>query len=64
MASSGVGVGTGFYRDVDETLGIGVKQVWQFKYAQTAFASTSMRNISVSFDWVYDLQYTNYELFK
>lgn len=64
LTSSGVGVGTGFYRDVDETLGIGVKQVWQFKYAQTAFASTSMRNISVSFDWVYDLQYTNYELFK
>lgn len=44
--------------------GIQARQPWQFRYAQTAPKSTTMSSVSMTIYWEYDIQYTNYELFK
>lgn len=41
-----------------------VGQLWGFRYTQTAFKSTTMSRVKMTFHWDYDIQYTNYELFK
>lgn len=43
---------------------IGVKQPWGFRYTQTAFMSTTLSRVTMKIYWDYDIQYTNYELFK
>ena len=35
-----------------------------FPGSQTAFKSTTMSRVKMTFHWDYDIQYTNYELFK
>lgn len=62
--SNAVGGGTGYYPDIDESYGIAVKNVWQFQYMQTAFASTKMTNISIEFEWIEDIRFNNYELYN
>ena len=37
-----------------------VKQTWYFRYDQTAFASTKMKDITLSLDWEQDIQFDNY----
>ena len=37
-----------------------VKQIWQFRYDQTAFASTKMKDITLSLEWEQDIQFENY----
>lgn len=37
-----------------------VKQTWYFRYDQTAFASTKMKDIALSLDWEQDIQFDNY----
>lgn len=44
--------------------GVPAKQVWQFRYSQTALKSTQMTSVQMKIYWDYDIQYTNYELFK
>ena len=44
--------------------GIEARQPWEFRYAQTAPTSTTMSSVSMTIYWEYDIQYTNYELFK
>ncbi len=46
---------------VDPSLGIPAKQLWAFQYYQSAFASTSLRNIEVKLSWEYDISQTNYQ---
>lgn len=53
-------VGEGFYINVPTN--IPAKQIWYFKYDQTAFASTRMTNITLNLDWEQDLQFNNYEI--
>lgn len=43
---------------------IEVGQLWGFRYTQTALKSTTMSRVKMTFHWDYDIQYTNYELFK
>lgn len=43
---------------------IEVGQLWGFRYTQTAFMNTTMSRVEMTFHWDYDIQYTNYELFK
>ena len=42
---------------------IGVKNLWQFKYYQSAYSSTRLSNLSLRINWEYDIRNTNYELF-
>lgn len=42
---------------------IGVKNLWQFKYYQSAYSSTRLSNLSMRINWEYDIRNTNYELF-
>lgn len=46
------------------SVSIRADQPWQFRYAQTALKSTSMSSVEMSIYWDYDIQYTNYEMFK
>lgn len=43
---------------------IEAKQPWQFRYSQSALKSTQMTRVEMKIYWKYDIQYTNYELFK
>lgn len=40
------------------------RRLWQFRYSQTALKSTEMSRVDMKIYWDYDIQYTNYELFK
>lgn len=42
--------------------GILARTKWEFKYAQTAFASTKMSNVKMTIDWYADISENNYEL--
>lgn len=37
---------------------------WEFKYAQTAYASTKMSNVSMTIDWYADIKENNYEFWS
>lgn len=55
-------VGEGFYTNIPTD--IPAKQIWYFRYDQTAFASTKMTNIKLHLNWEQDLQFNNYEIFS
>lgn len=44
--------------------GVEARRLWQFRYSQTALKSTEMSRVDMKIYWDYDIQYTNYELFK
>lgn len=44
--------------------GVEARKLWQFRYSQTALKSTQMSRVDMKIYWDYDIQYTNYELFK
>lgn len=46
---------------LDASDGIEAKQIWGFRYLQTAFASTTMKSVSMKLTWEYDINQTNYE---
>lgn len=43
---------------------IEVKNLWQFKYYQSAYSSTRLSNLSLRINWEYDISNTNYDLFQ
>lgn len=43
---------------------IAAKQPWQFRYSQTALRSTEMSRVEMRIYWDYDINQTNYEVFK
>lgn len=47
--------------NISNTDGISVAQVWQFKYNALATASSTMSNITISFNWKYDITENNYK---
>lgn len=50
--------------DIGATDNIAVKQQWGFRYTQSAYMSTTMRNVQMTIDFNYDIQYTNYEMLQ
>ncbi len=63
-ATSG-SVENGSFRDLDTTYGtINARQSWQFAYLQTALQSTTMSRVTMTMEWEYDMNKTNYETYQ
>lgn len=50
--------------EIGTQFNIEARQPWQFRYTQTALKSTKMSRVKMQIYWEYDIQFTNYELFK
>lgn len=47
--------------DITQDRGYLVNQIWDFKYNAMATKSSTMNNVKLTFDWIYDLANTNYQ---
>lgn len=61
--SSAASAGDGIYNQIDESLGIPMHLVWQFRYNQSAYLPTEVEELIFEFEWIEDIQYNNYEIY-
>ena len=49
---------------INETDDFQAKQVWQFKYNALATAKSTMKNVKLTIEWIYDIANTDYETYQ